>query len=95
VKPAKLMLAEFSLGIVLFSIERAFSKCIYIADGSLYIFNKMVNRYFRNDGHSWQKYGRTLAEGHKRLKVFLPFYHSFIYFYFFHISPPSPSFTSQ
>ncbi|KAJ4810142.1 calmodulin-binding transcription activator [Rhynchospora pubera] len=39
--------------------------------GSLFIFNRRVNRYFRNDGHSWlrKRNGRTLAEGHERLKV--------------------------
>ncbi|KAF3337190.1 calmodulin-binding transcription activator 4-like isoform X1 [Carex littledalei] len=40
--------------------------------GLLYIFNKRVNRYFRNDGYSWQRKRngkKTLAEGHERLKV--------------------------
>jgi CG-1 domain len=82
VKSAMLMLAEFSLEIILCPIASAFSKCIYIAGGSLYIFNKRINRYFRNDGYSWQrkKNGKTLAEGHERLKVFLSFFYLFTYF---------------
>ncbi|CAH9080322.1 unnamed protein product [Cuscuta europaea] len=39
--------------------------------GSLLLFNKRVLRYFRNDGHKWQrkKDGRSGGEGHERLKV--------------------------
>ncbi|XP_064975474.1 calmodulin-binding transcription activator 4-like isoform X3 [Musa acuminata AAA Group] len=39
--------------------------------GSLFLFNRRVLRYFRNDGYSWQKKknGKTAREGHERLKV--------------------------
>ncbi|URE23196.1 calmodulin-binding transcription activator, partial [Musa troglodytarum] len=39
--------------------------------GSLFLFNRRVLRYFRNDGHSWRKKtnGKTVREGHERLKV--------------------------
>ncbi|WOL03728.1 calmodulin-binding transcription activator 4-like isoform X1 [Canna indica] len=39
--------------------------------GSLFLFNRRVLRYFRNDGHSWRKKanGKTIREGHERLKV--------------------------
>ncbi|CAI8598063.1 unnamed protein product [Vicia faba] len=40
-------------------------------DGSVHLFNKRVMRFFRKDGHNWRKKkdGRTVAEGHERLKV--------------------------
>ncbi|KAF5449317.1 hypothetical protein F2P56_029779 [Juglans regia] len=39
--------------------------------GSLFLFNKRVLRFFRRDGHNWQKKkdGRTVGEAHERLKV--------------------------
>ncbi|PIA33804.1 hypothetical protein AQUCO_04000102v1 [Aquilegia coerulea] len=39
--------------------------------GSLFLFNKRVTRFFRKDGHNWRKKkeGRTVREGHERLKV--------------------------
>ncbi|KAF5177856.1 Calmodulin-binding transcription activator [Thalictrum thalictroides] len=39
--------------------------------GSLLLFNKRVTRFFRKDGHNWRKKkaGRTVREGHERLKV--------------------------
>ncbi|XP_062185477.1 calmodulin-binding transcription activator 4-like isoform X2 [Phragmites australis] len=39
--------------------------------GSLFLYNRYVNRYFRRDGHVWRrkKDGRTVAEAHERLKV--------------------------
>ncbi|XP_064943745.1 calmodulin-binding transcription activator 4-like isoform X2 [Musa acuminata AAA Group] len=39
--------------------------------GSLFLFNRRVLRYFRNDGHSWRKKrnGKTIREGHERLKI--------------------------
>ncbi|KAJ3678258.1 hypothetical protein LUZ60_002061 [Juncus effusus] len=39
--------------------------------GLLYLYNKRVNRYFRNDGHSWKKKkgSKNLDEGHEKLKV--------------------------
>ncbi|WOL15889.1 calmodulin-binding transcription activator 4-like isoform X1 [Canna indica] len=39
--------------------------------GALFLFNRRVLRYFRNDGHSWRKKpnGKTIREGHERLKV--------------------------
>ncbi|KAI3956667.1 hypothetical protein MKW92_016657 [Papaver armeniacum] len=39
--------------------------------GSLFLINKNVTKYFRKDGHNWKKKrsGRTVAEGHERLKV--------------------------
>ncbi|PKI76989.1 hypothetical protein CRG98_002492 [Punica granatum] len=39
--------------------------------GSLYLFNKRVNRFFRRDGHNWRKKKdqRTVGEAHERLKV--------------------------
>ncbi|KAK9090094.1 hypothetical protein Sjap_023271 [Stephania japonica] len=39
--------------------------------GSLFLFNKRVLRFFRKDGHNWRrkKSGRTVGEGHERLKV--------------------------
>ncbi|XP_057485499.1 calmodulin-binding transcription activator 4-like isoform X2 [Actinidia eriantha] len=41
------------------------------SDGSLFLFNKRVLRFFRKDGHSWRKKkdGRTVGEAHERLKV--------------------------
>ncbi|XWS69277.1 hypothetical protein CRYUN_Cryun04dG0165200 [Craigia yunnanensis] len=41
------------------------------SSGSLFLFNKRVLRFFRKDGHSWRKKkdGRTVGEGHERLKV--------------------------
>ncbi|XP_074562403.1 calmodulin-binding transcription activator 4-like isoform X2 [Curcuma longa] len=39
--------------------------------GSLFLFNRRVLRYFRNDGHLWRKKtnGKTVREGHEHLKV--------------------------
>ncbi|XP_072998776.1 calmodulin-binding transcription activator 4-like isoform X2 [Typha latifolia] len=39
--------------------------------GSLFLFNRRVLRYFRNDGHLWRKKknGKSVAEAHERLKV--------------------------
>ncbi|CAA7404679.1 unnamed protein product [Spirodela intermedia] len=39
--------------------------------GSLFLFNKRVLRFFRNDGHAWRrkKDGRAVGEAHERLKV--------------------------
>ncbi|KAK4486062.1 hypothetical protein RD792_008727 [Penstemon davidsonii] len=39
--------------------------------GSLYLFNKRVLKFFRNDGHRWRrrKDKKTIAEAHERLKV--------------------------
>ncbi|XP_052151839.1 calmodulin-binding transcription activator 4 isoform X1 [Oryza glaberrima] len=39
--------------------------------GSLFLYNRRVNRYFRRDGHAWRrkKDGRTVGEAHERLKV--------------------------
>ncbi|OEL14040.1 Calmodulin-binding transcription activator 4, partial [Dichanthelium oligosanthes] len=39
--------------------------------GSLFLYNRRVNRYFRRDGHTWRrkKDGRTVGEAHERLKV--------------------------
>ncbi|GKV17650.1 hypothetical protein SLEP1_g28124 [Rubroshorea leprosula] len=41
------------------------------SSGSVLLFNKRVNRFFRKDGHSWRKKkdGRTVGEAHERLKV--------------------------
>ncbi|XP_057485497.1 calmodulin-binding transcription activator 4-like isoform X1 [Actinidia eriantha] len=41
------------------------------SNGSLFLFNKRVLRFFRKDGHSWRKKkdGRTVGEAHERLKV--------------------------
>ncbi|GKV49817.1 hypothetical protein SLEP1_g56548 [Rubroshorea leprosula] len=38
--------------------------------GSLFLFDKKVQRHFRNDGHNWKKKkdGKTLLEGHQTLK---------------------------
>ncbi|XP_027340146.1 calmodulin-binding transcription activator 4 isoform X2 [Abrus precatorius] len=40
-------------------------------NGSLFLFNKRVLRFFRKDGHNWRKKrdGRTVGEAHERLKV--------------------------
>ncbi|AQK43248.1 Calmodulin-binding transcription activator 4 [Zea mays] len=40
--------------------------------GSLFLYNRRVNRYFRRDGHTWRrkKDGRTVGEAHERLKVY-------------------------
>ncbi|XP_021997158.1 calmodulin-binding transcription activator 4 isoform X2 [Helianthus annuus] len=40
-------------------------------NGSLFLFNKRVLRFFRKDGHNWRrkKDGRTVGEAHERLKV--------------------------
>ncbi|KAL5724854.1 hypothetical protein ACHQM5_008065 [Ranunculus cassubicifolius] len=39
--------------------------------GSLFLYNKRITRFFRNDGHSWRKknVGKSVREGHERLKV--------------------------
>ncbi|KAF0924982.1 hypothetical protein E2562_015045 [Oryza meyeriana var. granulata] len=39
--------------------------------GSLFLYNRRVNRYFRRDGHAWRrkKDVRTVGEAHERLKV--------------------------
>ncbi|XP_020525450.1 calmodulin-binding transcription activator 4 [Amborella trichopoda] len=39
--------------------------------GSLYLFNKRTQRFFRKDGHNWRKKrdGKTVGEAHERLKV--------------------------
>ena len=44
---------------------------IIIKDGSLFLFDRKVLRYFRKDGHNWRKKkdGKTVKEAHERLKV--------------------------
>lgn len=39
--------------------------------GSLFLYNRRVNRFFRKDGYAWRrkKDGRTVGEAHERLKV--------------------------
>ncbi|KAI4382534.1 hypothetical protein MLD38_008487 [Melastoma candidum] len=39
--------------------------------GSLFLYDKKVNRFFRRDGHNWRKKKdqRTVGEAHERLKV--------------------------
>ncbi|CAM0904900.1 unnamed protein product [Alopecurus aequalis] len=39
--------------------------------GSLFLYNRRVNRFFRRDGYAWRrkKDGRTVGEAHERLKV--------------------------
>ncbi|XP_078433125.1 calmodulin-binding transcription activator 4-like isoform X2 [Wolffia australiana] len=39
--------------------------------GSLFLFNRRVLRFFRNDGHAWRrkKDGRTVGEAHEKLKL--------------------------
>ena len=46
-----------------------------IAGGSLYLFDRKVLRYFRNDGHNWRKKkdGKPVKEAHEKLKVSLKF----------------------
>lgn len=41
------------------------------SSGSLFLYNRRVNRYFRKDGYAWRrkKDGRTVGEAHERLKV--------------------------
>jgi hypothetical protein len=53
--------------------------------GSLFLYNRRVNRYFRRDGHTWRrkKDGRTVGEAHERLKVYFMFS---LYFYSVNIS---------
>ncbi|XP_071720653.1 uncharacterized protein [Rutidosis leptorrhynchoides] len=40
-------------------------------NGSLFLFNRRVIRFFRKDGHNWRrkKDGRSVGEAHERLKV--------------------------
>ncbi|KAK9053415.1 hypothetical protein SSX86_030049 [Deinandra increscens subsp. villosa] len=40
-------------------------------NGSLFLFDRKVLRYFRKDGHSWRKKkdGKTVKEAHERLKA--------------------------
>nr|GMD51593.1 calmodulin-binding transcription activator 2 [Ipomoea batatas]GMD53525.1 calmodulin-binding transcription activator 2 [Ipomoea batatas] len=40
-------------------------------NGSLFLFDRKVLRYFRKDGHKWRKKkdGKTVKEAHERLKV--------------------------
>ncbi|KAL4579748.1 hypothetical protein LXL04_015913 [Taraxacum kok-saghyz] len=40
-------------------------------NGSLFLFDRKVLRYFRKDGHNWRKKkdGKTVKEAHERLKV--------------------------
>ncbi|KAK8969506.1 Calmodulin-binding transcription activator 2 [Platanthera guangdongensis] len=42
-----------------------------ILDGSLFLFDRKVLRYFRKDGHNWRKKkdGKTIKEAHEKLKV--------------------------
>ena len=44
--------------------------CLF-SDGSLFLFDRKVLRYFRKDGHNWRKKkdGKTVKEAHERLKV--------------------------
>ncbi|GKV49821.1 hypothetical protein SLEP1_g56552 [Rubroshorea leprosula] len=39
--------------------------------GSLFLFDKKVQKHYRNDGYNWKKKkdGKTLSEGHQTLKV--------------------------
>ncbi|GKV13004.1 hypothetical protein SLEP1_g24083 [Rubroshorea leprosula] len=39
--------------------------------GSLFLFDRNVTRYFRKDGHNWQRKenGKLAKEGHKKLKA--------------------------
>ena len=39
--------------------------------GTLYLFDKKQERYFRKDGHQWRKKanGKTVRETHEKLKV--------------------------
>lgn len=41
------------------------------AGGTLYLFDKKQERYFRRDGHHWRKKanGKTVRETHEKLKV--------------------------
>ncbi|KAI5669877.1 hypothetical protein M9H77_19730 [Catharanthus roseus] len=41
------------------------------SNGSLYLFDRKVLRYFRKDGHNWRKKrdGKTVKEAHERLKA--------------------------
>jgi len=43
------------------------------AGGTLYLFDKKQERYFRKDGHQWRKKanGKTVRETHEKLKVSL------------------------
>lgn len=47
------------------------SNIIFHTDGSLFLFDRKVLRYFRKDGHKWRKKkdGKTVKEAHERLKV--------------------------
>nr|GMD58361.1 calmodulin-binding transcription activator 3-like isoform X1 [Ipomoea batatas] len=40
-------------------------------NGSLFLFDRKVLRYFRKDGHKWRKKkdGKTVKEAHERLKA--------------------------
>ena len=44
---------------------------LFFSDGSLFLFDRKVLRYFRKDGHNWRKKkdGKTVKEAHERLKV--------------------------
>jgi calmodulin-binding transcription activator len=44
------------------------------AGGTLYLFDRSVNRYFRKDGHKWRKkgFGSTVRETHEKIKVTFP-----------------------
>lgn len=41
--------------------------------GTLYLFDKKRERYFRRDGHQWRKKanGKTVRETHEKLKVII------------------------
>lgn len=41
------------------------------AGGTLFLFDRHENRYFRKDGHNWRKkgYGCTVRETHEKIKV--------------------------
>nr|GMD49311.1 calmodulin-binding transcription activator 3-like isoform X1 [Ipomoea batatas] len=47
------------------------SNIIFHTDGSLFLFDRKVLRYFRKDGHKWRKKkdGKTVKEAHERLKA--------------------------
>ncbi|KAK3020968.1 hypothetical protein RJ639_046955 [Escallonia herrerae] len=51
--------------------SRFFFSLIFVANGSLFLFDRKVLRYFRKDGHNWRKKkdGKTVKEAHERLKA--------------------------
>jgi hypothetical protein len=55
--------------------EVLFEMYLMILDGSFFIFDQIVLRHFRKDGHNWRKTkdGKTIKENHEKLGAITEF----------------------